>query len=260
MEIKACIETLLRDGFILVFNQDQLDVIKTAEALLEAGVNNMEITCRIKKPLEKISQLRQALPDFTIGAASLVDFTGMLETYNRVHFDDPLPSVDEVVDAGADYLVSAGNFSKATYKKYSSKLPIIPGCGTATEILDQFSKGANLCKIFPAKQLGGPAFVQAIDAPLHKIISLIPTGGTSLQNIPDYIAAGILVLGGSFSMIDKSILQRIISEQDYQLLADECKIIKQQIDDLRAQQWLEIDFAQSPLNEISKITGRNFNL
>ena len=61
-------------------------------------------------------------------------------------------------------------------------------------------------------------------------------------------------------MIDKSILQRIISEQDYQLLADECKIIKQQIDDLRAQQWLEIDFAQSPLNEISKITGRNFNL
>ena len=78
MDIKQAITTLLRDGFILVFNQDKLDVVRVAEALIEAGVNNMEVTCRISKPLEKIKRLSKKLPDFVVGAASLIDFPAML--------------------------------------------------------------------------------------------------------------------------------------------------------------------------------------
>ncbi len=51
MEIKSTITTLLRDGFILVFNQNKLDIVKTAEALIKAGINIMEVTCRINQPL-----------------------------------------------------------------------------------------------------------------------------------------------------------------------------------------------------------------
>ena len=58
MNIKNIIETLLRDGFILVFNQNKLDIVRTAEALIRAGVNNMEVTCRISKPLEKVKRLK----------------------------------------------------------------------------------------------------------------------------------------------------------------------------------------------------------
>ena len=83
MDIKSTIETLLRDGFILVFNQDKLDVVKTAEALMKAGINNMEVTCRIKQPLEKMSRLRKELPGFATGAASLIDSPQMLELYNK---------------------------------------------------------------------------------------------------------------------------------------------------------------------------------
>ncbi|KPK45200.1 MAG: hypothetical protein AMJ65_00665, partial [Phycisphaerae bacterium SG8_4] len=61
MNIKNAITTLLRDGFILVFNQDKLDIVKTAEALINTGVNNMEVTCRISRPLEKLSRLRKEL-------------------------------------------------------------------------------------------------------------------------------------------------------------------------------------------------------
>jgi len=66
MDIKGTITTLLRDGFILVFNQDKLDIVRTAQALvaagpLGAGVNNMEVTCRISKPLEKLARLRTDL-------------------------------------------------------------------------------------------------------------------------------------------------------------------------------------------------------
>ncbi len=260
MDIKATIETLLRDGFILVFNQNQLDLVKTAEALMTAGINNMEVTCRIDKPLEKLAQLRKALPEFVAGAASLIDWPDMLDLYNKKHTDDPLPSLQQVVDAGACYLVSAVNFSETGFQKFGGRVAMIPGCGSASEVVRQYSQGANLCKIFPAKQLGGPAFVKAIDPAIHKTISLVPTGGTNATNIPDYIQAGVLVLGGSFSMIDKATLGKIVETQDYPLLARELTVVKQLIDRLRAEQYPGLDFASASLKQISETTGRNFNI
>lgn len=260
MDVKSTITTLLRDGLILVFNQDQLDVVKVASALIKAGLNNMEVTCRISKPLEKLSRLRKELPDFVAGVASLIDSSEMLTVYNKANSQDPLPSVQQAADAGAQFLVSAGNFALRTYQKFAGKLPMIPGCGTVTEIIDQFSKGANLCKVFPAKQLGGPAFVKAIDPAIHKTISLVPTGGTNADNIPDYIDAGVLVLGGSFSMIEKGTMRKIIDQQDYSLLADELSKIKQLIDKQRVDKFPDIDFAKASLDQVSQATGRNFNI
>jgi len=260
MDIKDTITTLLRDGFILVFNQDKLDVVRTAEALIKAGVNNMEVTCRINKPLEKLKRLRKELPDFSAGSASLIDSPAMLDVYNKAHPQDPLPSLKDVVDAGACYLVSAINFSDESFEKFAGTVPMIPGCGSVTEVVSQFSKGANLCKIFPAKQLGGPGFVKAIDPAIHKAVSLVPTGGTNPGNIPDYIDAGVLVLGGSFSMIDPATMKKIIDEQDYILLANELTIIKHLIDSLRAEKYPDINFAKASVEQISRTTGRNFNI
>ena len=267
MDIKNTITTLLRDGFILVFNQDKLDIVKTAEALIKAGVNNMEVTCRISKPLEKLGRLRKELPDFVAGVASLIDSREMLDVYNKAHpqyrkasCGDPLPSVQEVADAGACFLVSAGNFTDETFEKYASKVALIPGCGSVTEIISQFSKGANLCKIFPARQLGGPAFVKAIDPAVHKTISLVPTGGTNASNIADYIDAGVLVLGASFSLIEKATMKKIVDEANFPLLAEELTKVKQLIDKLRAEKYPALDFAAASIEQISRSTGRNFNI
>jgi len=278
MDIKSTITTLLRDGFILVFNQDKLDIVRTAEALIRAGLNNMEVTCRISKPLEKLARLRKELGDFAAGAASLIDAPAMLDVYNRANPRDPLPSVQQAVDAGACYLVSAIGFRDESYQRFGGRYIMMPGCGSAAEVVEQFSKGANFCKVFPAEQLGGPAFVKAIDAPLHKIISLVPTGGTNPSNIPDYIEAGVLVLGGSFSMIDKPALRsatqpreaeargaeatmkRIIDEQDYELLAKEFTAVKHLINTLRTEKYPGIGFAGASVEEISRATGRNFNI
>jgi 2-dehydro-3-deoxyphosphogluconate aldolase/(4S)-4-hydroxy-2-oxoglutarate aldolase len=260
MDIRVVIATLLRDGFILVFNQDKLDIVRTADALLAAGINNMEVTCRIKRPLEKLSRLRKELPDFVAGSASLIDWPGMLAVYNKAHRDDPLPTLQQVVDAGACYLVSAVNFSDASFRRFAGRVPMIPGCGSATEIVAQFAKGANLCKVFPAQEVGGPPFIKAIDPAIHKTISLVPTGGTNAANIPDYIDAGVLVLGGSFSMIDKAKMQKIVDEQDYKLLAGELTQTKHFIDRLRAAKYPSLDFAAASVEQINAKTGRNFNV
>ena len=259
MDIKTTVQVLIKDGFILVFNEDRLDIVKTAGALLEAGIGNMEVTCRIKKPLEKLKRLVRELPEFVAGAASLIDYPEMLKSFNQTHSDNLLPSVDEVVEAGAHYLVSAVNFGKETYEKYAGQLAIIPGCGSATEIIQQFSLGANFCKVFPAKELGGPAFIKAVDPAIHKLISLVPTGGTNTQNIPDYIEAGVLVLGGSFSAIDKPVFAKIVEQQDYKLLASELKKTKELIESKRSQKWPKLDFAKASIEQIGRITGRSFN-
>ena len=260
MDIRRTVTTLLQDGFILVFNLDKLDVVRTAEALLKAGVRNMEVTCRIKKPLEKIRQLRKALPEFVLGAASLIDSPGMLEAFNRAHPNDPLPSVDQVADAGVDFLVSAANFRPQTFEKYAGKIAMIPGCGTTSEIMNQFGMGANFCKLFPAKNLGGPEYIQAIDPAIHKMVSIVPTGGTDMSNIKSYISAGVLVLGASFSMIDKATLSAITEKQDYDLLSNEMARIRQAIADARREKWPKVDFTTADADTISGATGRSFNL
>ena len=260
MDIKSTITMLLRDGFILVFNQDKLDIVRTAQALIKAGVNNMEVTCRISKPLDKLALLREELPDFAAGMASLVDSAAMLDIYNKANPQDRLPSVQDAVDAGACYLVSAINFRDESYEKFGGRIPMIPGCSNAGEVVSQFSKGANLCKMFPAKQLGGAAYIKAVDAPLHKMISLVPTGGTNQGNIPDYIDAGALILGGSFSMIEKATMKKIVDDQDYELLAQELRAVKKLIDTLRAEKYLDIDFSEASAEEIGKATGRDFNI
>lgn len=260
MDIRSTITALLRDGFILVFNQDRLDIVETAKALMKAGVNNMEVTCRINKPLEKLARLRRELPNFVTGMASLIDSPAILDIYKKVHSQEPLPSVQEAVDEGASFVVSAGSFSDESFARFAGRIAMIPGCGSVTEVISQFSKGANLCKIFPAKQLGGPAFIKAIDPAIHKTISLVPTGGTNAGNIPDYIEVGVLVVGASFSMLDKATLQKIIDQQDYDLLAGEFSQVKELIDKTRAEKYPHIDFARASVEQVSRVIGRDFNL
>jgi len=126
--------------------------------------------------------------------------------------------------------------------------------------LSRRRNSATTVKLFPARQLGGPGYVKAIDPAIHKMISIVPTGGTNTDNIGEYIAAGVLVVGGSFSMIEKSVMQRIIDEQDYELLAEQLGRIKRLIDERRARIWPDVDFKTASIERISEVTGRNFNL
>ena len=257
--MKKTLETLLRDGFILVFNSETLDVAKTARALMDVGIHNMEVTCRIKNAAEKLRVLKRELPEFQAGAASLLDFPRSRDRFNTRNPGRCLPSIDEMVDAGADYLVSAVNFSPETYRKYAGKLPIIPGCGTGSEVMAQYELGANICKLFPAAQVGGVKFIEAVDPAIHKMVGIMPTGGTTSQNIPDYIAAGVLLVGGSFSMIEKETLKAINDRQDYGLLAAELRKVKDLIDACRGKKYPGLNLKSATLAEIEKATGRDFN-
>jgi len=48
--------------------------------------------------------------------------------------------------------------------------------------------------VFPVSDLGGPAYIKHLLAPLPHL-ELCPTGGVTVENLPAYLAAGAKVVG-----------------------------------------------------------------
>jgi 2-dehydro-3-deoxyphosphogluconate aldolase/(4S)-4-hydroxy-2-oxoglutarate aldolase len=55
------------------------------------------------------------------------------------------------------------------------------------------SAGAHVVKVFPASVVG-PSYLKALRAPLPSI-ELMPSGGVSVDNIADWLAAGAFGVG-----------------------------------------------------------------
>lgn len=256
MTRKKSIRNILRDGFIFVHTHDDIEPLETARALDKAGFSNMEITCRIKAPLEALEKIKQEMPDFTVGMASLIDDPACLKRFSRAGLN--LPSLKEAVDAGADYCVSAGSFREESYRAFGKKLPLIPGCSTASEVIRQFGLGASFIKIFPAKFLGAADFIKALDAPLHKKISFVPMGGISIKLMEEYFKAGCFVSGGSYNLFTAEQKQEICQDKDIQLLVKLLVEIKEVIFQARKKYFPEIDFFNMGLDQIAKKSGRLF--
>lgn len=53
--------------------------------------------------------------------------------------------------------------------------------------------------MFPADQLGGPAYIKAIMSPLGNP-PLIPTGGVTTANAAEYMRAGAVAVGASTAL------------------------------------------------------------
>jgi 2-dehydro-3-deoxyphosphogluconate aldolase/(4S)-4-hydroxy-2-oxoglutarate aldolase len=90
-------------------------------------------------------------------------------------------------------------------RRYS--IAVIPGALTPTEIVTAWEAGADIVKVFPCGSLGGPKYLSALKGPLPQI-ELIPTGGVSLSNAADFLAAGACALGVGSDLVDSSALAK----------------------------------------------------
>ena len=62
-----------------------------------------------------------------------------------------------------------------------------------TEILSAHKAGATMVKVFPASLLG-PAYIKSLRGPFPDI-PLMPTGGVTIESVPEYLRAGAKALG-----------------------------------------------------------------
>ncbi|MGO4912098.1 bifunctional 4-hydroxy-2-oxoglutarate aldolase/2-dehydro-3-deoxy-phosphogluconate aldolase [Leeuwenhoekiella sp. W20_SRS_FM14] len=130
---------------------------------------------------------------------------GELNKYAKANLNGMILGVGSVLDAGttslylqlgADFIVSPivnAEMAKACNRR---KVGWMPGCGSVTEISYAEELGAEVVKIFPGQQVGGPEFVKAVKGPLPWA-SIMPTGGVSPteENLKSWFNAGVHCVG-----------------------------------------------------------------
>ena len=108
--------------------------------------------------------------------------------------------VDEVVEAGATFVVSPGISRNVVERCRELGILCLPGAVTATELLLAVDLGLEAVKFFPAQQCGGAATVSALSAPFPQL-RFVPTGGVGSIELNGYLALpSVLAVGGSWML------------------------------------------------------------
>lgn len=160
------------------------DAVALCEALYKGGIHLAEITFDPTGALPKeetanaIRTLREKFAGkMLIGAGTVLDID-----YARI-----------AVEAGAEFLISPNTDAEVIrYTKENGRVSI-PGGMTPTEINAAYRAGADFVKVFPSDTLG-LKYIKALRAPLPHI-PLIPTGGVNVDNIADFLSAGVAAVG-----------------------------------------------------------------
>jgi 2-dehydro-3-deoxyphosphogluconate aldolase/(4S)-4-hydroxy-2-oxoglutarate aldolase len=150
-----------------------------AEAVCKGGIPIVEITMTVPGAIEVIRELSKSCGhEVLIGAGTVLNVN----------------DARRCLDAGAEFLVSPG-FNRATveFAAHESKL-ILAGALTPTEIIEAWTAGSDLVKVFPCGQVGGPKYIKALKGPLPQV-PLVPTGGVNLTTAAEFIEAGAAALG-----------------------------------------------------------------
>ena len=120
--------------------------------------------------------------------------------------------------AGAQFIVSPTLNLDLIKLAHRYSAVVVPGAMTPTEILTAWNAGADMVKVFPAAQLGGPAYIKALRGPLPQIL-LVPTGGVNLQNAGAFIQAGASVLGAGGELVDK----KAVKEKKFSVITENAR-------------------------------------
>lgn len=173
----------------VVVLEDADHAIPLAEALLEGGINIMEITLRSDAALASIERIAGWLPDMHVGAGTVLDAEQMLK----------------VRDAGGRFSFSPGISDELLDCASKDNIPFIPGVATASEVMLAMRNQIQGCKLFPASAVGGIELLKGFAGPFAGM-QFCPTGGISLDNMKDYLALpNVLCVGGSWIVPKQSV-------------------------------------------------------
>lgn len=179
------VTTMKNHGIIPVFYNGDIEICKQIiKSCYDGGARVFEFTNRgdgAHKVYEELNYfVAQELPDMVLGAGSIVD-AGTTALYLQL---------------GANFIVSPIVNPEMAKVCNRRKIAWMPGCGSVTEISYAEELGAEIVKIFPAMEVGGPSFVKAVKGPFPWT-SIMPTGGVSPteENLRAWFEAGVHCVG-----------------------------------------------------------------
>jgi 2-dehydro-3-deoxyphosphogluconate aldolase / (4S)-4-hydroxy-2-oxoglutarate aldolase len=192
-------------GLIPVFYHPRVEVCqKVVKACYDGGARVFEFTNRGDFATLVFAALNQwsvkELPDMILGVGSVLD-----EATTAMY-----------IALGANFVVSPildEGMAKACNKR---KIAWSPGCGSVTEISKAHEWGADIVKVFPGSEVGGPGFVKAVLGPMPWT-DIMPTGGVepTEENLRAWFQAGAACVGMGSRLFPKEILQT----EDYAMIS-----------------------------------------
>jgi 2-dehydro-3-deoxyphosphogluconate aldolase/(4S)-4-hydroxy-2-oxoglutarate aldolase len=160
--------------------------IQAVEAIYNGGVRAAEITMTVPGAIHALEKLADRFGGkLILGAGTVLD----PETARACML------------AGAEFFVTPSlRLSTIEMAKRYSKV-ICPGALTPTEVLTAWEAGADVVKIFPCGNVGGPKYIKALKGPFPQI-EMIPTGGVNLETTGDFLKAGACAVAVGGELVD----------------------------------------------------------
>lgn len=197
-------------GMVPVFYHNDLETSKQVlKACYEGGVRVFEFTNRGDFAHEIFGELNKwaakECPEMILGIGSVVD-AGTTSLFLQL---------------GANFVV--GPLLNPDIFKVCNRRQVayIPGCGSVSEVGYAQELGAEVVKIFPAGDVGGPSFVKNLKAPMPWS-NIMVTGGVepTEENLTKWFKAGVTCVGMGSNLFPKE----IIAAKDWSRITQMCKM------------------------------------
>jgi 2-dehydro-3-deoxyphosphogluconate aldolase / (4S)-4-hydroxy-2-oxoglutarate aldolase len=187
MKKELALQRLTDCGIVAVIRATSADQLKDiASALIEGGVIGIEVTMSTPKAIQGIEKLVDHFGDkIVVGVGTVLD---------------PATAA-AAIHAGAEFVFSPVMDTRVIEVAKRLGKAVIPGAYTPTEILNAWSAGADIVKVFPATTLG-PAYFKDLLAPMP-FLKLTPTGGCDHKSAGDWIKAGAVCVGVGSCLVSK---------------------------------------------------------
>ena len=184
MDQEICLK-MYRSGVIAVLVIDDVeDAMPLAHALLEGGVNIMELTLRTPAAMDALAEIKNNIPEILVGIGTVLT----------------LDQVKQIKELGAAFGVAPGLNPDVVKGAQKRELPFIPGIVTPSDIECAIGLGCNVLKYFPAEPAGGLAYLKSVANPYtHLSLKYVPLGGLNQDNLTAYLEfPSVLAVGGSW--------------------------------------------------------------
>ena len=195
---------------VVMENADK--AVDTAKALVEGGVDVMEITLRTSAGLDAIENVAKGCPDILVGAGTVLS----------------LEQCKEAVSRGAKFIVSPGYDPEIVAWCLANGVDVLPGCVTPTEITTARNAGLRVLKFFPASVYGGLKAIKALSGPFPDM-KFVPTGGVGLENLDQFVTPAVFAVGGGWLCEKKA-----IQEENWEAITQVCLQSRKIVQDKRA--------------------------
>ncbi len=211
------LELMESTGVVPVFYNGDAEIAKNVvRACYKGGIRTFEFTNRGEHAFDVFGELvamaAAECPGLILGIGSIVSAA----------------DCRRFVDAGACFVVGPVFSAEVMEETKKLKVPYIPGAATPTEIFNAHCSGAEMVKVFPAAEVGGPSFVKAMLAPMPWL-RLMVTGGVepTRDNLTKWFAAGVKCVGIGSNLFPKELVAAGMWDDISALCAETLSIVEE---------------------------------